>query len=252
LAQLTEQIVRECRARWAAGEMQKTLVAEFGLSKAQMSRAISGKRWAVFLSDKVCIECGEGSLEPTLNNTRTMHLTCAATRKSRHLNRQNNPAALARERAAKAAVEALARAERYATDPVYREKCDTMRLHSLRGRPYLEALQWRVLWTRYRLRETDFLRLLTWQGETCPCGKPFDSKPFIDHDHACCPSPFRRGRVVRDQGERRGTCGKCTRGLLHNQCNTLLGTIEANPGVIQPIGWVAKYLAAPPYWEMSR
>lgn len=35
----------------------------------------------------------------------------------------------------------------------------------------------------------------------------------VDHDHSCCP------------GQK--TCGKCTRGLLCNNCNTLIGNLEA-------------------------
>lgn len=44
-AALTEEIVRECRARWAAGEMQNALAAEFGVSKPTMHKALTGKTW---------------------------------------------------------------------------------------------------------------------------------------------------------------------------------------------------------------
>jgi hypothetical protein len=250
MTQLTGQMVRECRTRWAAGEMQKTLCAEFGISKAQMSRLINGKRWAQFPGDRLCPECGKGGLEPSRDNTRTMHVACAAARKSRHLHRQA-PGVYARELAQQQARRDQQKTERYATDPGYRQHMDARQLYSMRDRPYLEALRWRVLWSNYRLREVDFLRLLAWQRETCPCGEPFDSQPYVDHDYACCPSPFRRGEKRHD-GQRRGTCGKCIRGLLHRRCNLLLGVIEAHPDVIQPIGWVEKYLATPPYQEMSR
>jgi hypothetical protein len=249
MAQLTEQIVRECRARWAAGEMQKTLCAEFGISKAQMSRAINGKRWARFPGDIVCPECGKGGLESSRDNTRKFHVACAEARHKRL--DHDRPGAHEKEMAQQRARRMVEKAERYAADPAYRERVDVQRLYSMRGRPYLEALSWRVIWTRYRLREPDFLRLLAWQGEICACGKPFDGKPVVDHDHACCPpSSSRRGMVVRDGVERSSTCGKCVRGLLHMQCNFLVGIIETNPDTIQPIGWVEKYLAAPPYLEM--
>ena len=52
MTHLTEQMVRECRIRWAAGEMQKDLAAELGISRSLMSRAINGKRWTVFPGDK--------------------------------------------------------------------------------------------------------------------------------------------------------------------------------------------------------
>lgn len=45
-AKLTEAIVSECRRRYAAGETQGTLAAEFGISPASMSQVISGARWA--------------------------------------------------------------------------------------------------------------------------------------------------------------------------------------------------------------
>lgn len=240
MTQLTEQMVRECRTRQAAGEMQKSLAAEFGISKAQMSRVINGKRWAVFPGDAICPECGKAGLEPSADNTRKLHVACAVARRRRKLYRQA-PGAHARELAQEAARREQQRAERYAADPAYRERADVARLHSLRGRPYLEALSWRVLWTRYRLREADFLRLLAWQDEACPCGKPFDGKPYVDHDHACCPS------VVVAK-----SCGNCIRGLLHPRCNHLLGVIEKNLDVIQPQGWVAKYLTEPPYRQMLR
>lgn len=44
-AALTEDIVRECRARWAAGELQYALAAEFGVSKPTMHKALVGKTW---------------------------------------------------------------------------------------------------------------------------------------------------------------------------------------------------------------
>lgn len=45
MARLTEQIVRDCRARWAAGEAQDKLAAEFGVSKPTMHKALKGKTW---------------------------------------------------------------------------------------------------------------------------------------------------------------------------------------------------------------
>ena len=44
-AKLTEEIVSECRRRYAAGERLGVLVVEFGVTIAGMSNAISGKTW---------------------------------------------------------------------------------------------------------------------------------------------------------------------------------------------------------------
>ena len=44
-AKLTEDIVRECRVRYAAGEMIKSLAAEFGVNTSTMNVAIHGKTW---------------------------------------------------------------------------------------------------------------------------------------------------------------------------------------------------------------
>ena len=45
LAALTEEIVRQCRVRWADGETQQALAAEHGVSKPTMHKAVTGKTW---------------------------------------------------------------------------------------------------------------------------------------------------------------------------------------------------------------
>jgi len=45
LARLTEEIVRECRTRWAVGETQQVLADEYGVSKPTMHKALVGKTW---------------------------------------------------------------------------------------------------------------------------------------------------------------------------------------------------------------
>ena len=44
-ARLTEEIVIECRQRWAAGEGQLELAVEYGVSKPTMHKALVGKTW---------------------------------------------------------------------------------------------------------------------------------------------------------------------------------------------------------------
>lgn len=45
-ATLTEAVVLECRRRYAAGETQSALAAEFGVSSGAMSNAIRGRTWS--------------------------------------------------------------------------------------------------------------------------------------------------------------------------------------------------------------
>lgn len=45
LAKLTEEIVRECRQRCAAGELKTNLAREFGVSTTAMSAAVDGRTW---------------------------------------------------------------------------------------------------------------------------------------------------------------------------------------------------------------
>jgi uncharacterized Zn finger protein (UPF0148 family) len=44
-AKLTEANVREARRRYAAGELQRTIAASFGVTQSAISEAVSGKKW---------------------------------------------------------------------------------------------------------------------------------------------------------------------------------------------------------------
>jgi len=72
----------------------------------------------------------------------------------------------------------------------------------------------------------DFNALWEQQKGMCAlCGEPMlprgkeANSVVVDHDHQCCPP--RPGRAG-------SSCGKCVRGLLHRQCNLLLGLLEKN------------------------
>ena len=45
-AKLTEDIVREIRFRYRAGESQKGLAGEYGVSRASVCLIVGGKTWA--------------------------------------------------------------------------------------------------------------------------------------------------------------------------------------------------------------
>lgn len=53
------------------------------------------------------------------------------------------------------------------------------------------------------------------------CRKPFvlDRSLHIDHDHSCC-------------DRAKGSCGNCFRGLLCNNCNTMLGHAKDNIAIL--------------------
>lgn len=50
-ASLTDEIVLECRRRYAAGETQTALAAEFGVTSGAMNRAIKGYTWKHLTED---------------------------------------------------------------------------------------------------------------------------------------------------------------------------------------------------------
>jgi hypothetical protein len=70
----------------------------------------------------------------------------------------------------------------------------------------------------YNLTIEQYEQLVTDQKGLCAlCGKPLDLtiNNHVDHNHSCC------------KGER--SCGKCVRGILHAQCNRILG--QANDDI---------------------
>ena len=75
---------------------------------------------------------------------------------------------------------------------------------------------------RHGLTQEQYDFMLMVQDWCCAvCGKelPSEPEPHIDHDHRCCPS-----------GKR--TCGRCIRGILCFNCNTGIGMLRDNPGII--------------------
>jgi hypothetical protein len=62
-------------------------------------------------------------------------------------------------------------------------------------------------------------------GRCAVCATPLSAGSggaALDHDHACCP-----GNVQSTW------CGRCARGVLCQQCNTMLGTANDNPLLLQ-------------------
>jgi hypothetical protein len=62
----------------------------------------------------------------------------------------------------------------------------------------------------FKMSEEQHDQKLKEQENKCAvCKKIFVMTPHIDHSHGCCP--------------KKPTCGQCTRGLLCNHCNVLIG-----------------------------
>ena len=80
---------------------------------------------------------------------------------------------------------------------------------------YHKAYRRKYLWTRYRLTEEEYDTLFADQSGVCAICKMAQSYGralAVDHDHACCPG--------------KSSCGSCIRGLLCNNCNTVLGHLR--------------------------
>lgn len=76
-----------------------------------------------------------------------------------------------------------------------------------------DKVRWNQLWARYRMRKEEWFARLEAQGGVCKICYTREPE-VVDHDHKCC-----SGKT---------SCGACTRGLLCNRCNVMLGVIEYN------------------------
>lgn len=75
----------------------------------------------------------------------------------------------------------------------------------------------------YCMSIEQYQELIVKQNNLCLlCNKPLDLtiNNHIDHDHKCC------------DGEK--SCGKCIRGVLHDQCNRYIAMIERYPNLLAP------------------
>jgi hypothetical protein len=83
---------------------------------------------------------------------------------------------------------------------------------------------------RYNLKPGQYDAMLVAQLYCCAaCDRPFgQDKPYVDHDHACCPG-------VK-------SCGQCIRGLIHHKCNVILGYVNDQSALLRKI---AEYIKCP-------
>jgi hypothetical protein len=72
-----------------------------------------------------------------------------------------------------------------------------------------------ALKTKYDMTVKQFEEMLSYQNGVCAlCGLPTQDGQtlVVDHDHKCCPG--------------KKSCGKCIRGILHSNCNVVLGMLN--------------------------
>jgi hypothetical protein len=73
---------------------------------------------------------------------------------------------------------------------------------------------------QFGLTPEKFQEMINFQDNRCDvCRKTFTRTPHVDHDHSCCPG-------IK-------SCGKCIRGLLCHHCNSALGNLKDDIGILQ-------------------
>lgn len=86
-----------------------------------------------------------------------------------------------------------------------------------------EKIREKHLLSYYKLSMVQYQSMIAAQSSCCAiCLSPFLSEkrkgPFVDHDHSCCPG-------IK-------CCGKCVRGLICRNCNTVLGHAKDRTDVL--------------------
>ena len=106
----------------------------------------------------------------------------------------------------------------YYTNPEAHKR-HKMRLEESKERRAASAVKYRLK-KNYGLTPEQYAALLTKHNGGCwICGKTSERNLHVDHDHSCC------------DGEK--SCGKCIRGLLCYNCNSLLGHARDNIDTLQ-------------------
>lgn len=106
----------------------------------------------------------------------------------------------------------------------YRAECKQCRNEAQQKSRYIDIEATRAKWRLYYYQLTDarFKALLRQQQYRCAvCCVLFTSeiKPYVDHNHLCCP------------GQK--SCGECVRGLLCKDCNSMLGKVNDSADIFQ-------------------
>lgn len=102
----------------------------------------------------------------------------------------------------------------------FHSRCKPCRTEDMKERYTSESRRERSI-KEHGLTVVQYLLLLEKQNGSCSvCGKRTEGpySLYIDHDHNCCPGPK--------------SCGECVRGLLCSNCNTALGLLDDDIGIL--------------------
>jgi Recombination endonuclease VII len=74
--------------------------------------------------------------------------------------------------------------------------------------------------TTYNISSEQYLEMLQKNNDSCwICNEKKDYWLHVDHDHSCCPGSK--------------SCGKCVRGLLCHNCNSMLGHSKDSSDILR-------------------
>lgn len=96
----------------------------------------------------------------------------------------------------------------------------TQRLWRENNQEKIKDYAFKYRFMKYGITAEKYQTMLEIQNNQCAiCKQEFQKSTCIDHDHSCCPGA--------------GSCGKCVRGIICNDCNVGLGRFKDNPRILQ-------------------
>ena len=95
----------------------------------------------------------------------------------------------------------------------YEENKDKVREKNRNNKQYrADRDRWYRIKNTYSLTKDQYLEILDSQNGCCAICEKIVEKPYIDHDHSCCPTEV--------------SCGKCVRGILCQKCNMFMHYVD--------------------------
>jgi hypothetical protein len=107
--------------------------------------------------------------------------------------------------------------ERYANPEAFKRRQMNRELYKERRKD--STRKW-YLKSTYGISQEKYLEMLESNNNSCwICNEKRDYWLHVDHDHSCCPTDK--------------SCGRCVRGLLCHNCNSLLGNAKDNLNILR-------------------